>query len=457
MYLTTLLYISSCVYLITCCLVPEEMSDLTAQFLSIITTLPDGSYSSIITHVSKSVLLSIRFIVLFTILGVNALYEIFKKREIIPPINRKKTKKNVTDTPIMQSTAGLTLKSKSEKITEPMTVTSAGNNNNNNNNNSIIKSASNQIEPAKSVLTTKPIIVKNSSLSTVVHPTLAQDQLTKDENLLSAISINNNNNNNQHVTSSLSLSPIVDQPTMVQPEESIPSLKSDDGEEDEEENNNLITQDNKESSDQYYSNMIKKDNNLMSFSDKLQRVFEEPSTPVPLNKSIIVSNNKHYYNEDNNRPRSIQTRFEEGNVVTTTPALTPTNPTSSTVSRKSSMASQKSTLKGMFNSAFHKSSRKSSIKSHHSSDPQQQQQQQQTMMPEIHDLTASTSTKRLSRLSTFRLGRKKSTASNTSRPAAQSENVPVKPVKEKSSFTSNMKNKFKKTGEKIQNIVHKKA
>lgn len=457
MYLTTLLNLTSCVYLITCCLVPEEMMDFSAQFLSIITTLPDdGSYSSIITHVSKSAVLSIRFIVLFTILGVHAVYEIFKKREIIPP----KTKKNVMDTPIMQSTAGLTLKSKSEKSTEPMTVTStaAGDNNN------IIKSAttSNQIEPAKSVLTTKPIInnkdmVKNS-LSTVVHPTLAQDQLTKDEKL-SAISINNN----QHVTSSPSLSPIVDQPTMVQPEESIPSLKSDDGEEDEEENNNSVTQDNKESSDvskeQYYSNMIKKDNNLMSFSDNLQRIFEEPSTPVPLNRPIVVPNNKHYY-EDNNRPGSIQTSFEEENVVTTTPALTPTNPTSSTVSRKSSMASQKSTLKGMFSSAFHKSSRKNSIKSHHSSDPQQQQQQQQTMMPEIHDLTASTSTKRLSRLSTFRLGRKKSTASNTSAKHSspvQSENVPVKPVKEKSSFASNMKNKFKKTGEKIQNIVHKKA
>lgn len=390
-------------------LVPDEMINKTAQFLSMI-FVPVDSINRI-AHVAKSFLLLIRFVVLFTLLGGNAIYKLFKN----PACREKKLRKKKADVIIkaaidntpMHSSADYTLQS-TKKDTEPMTAIPTINNliDLSIEPDNIHKSSINQLD--------KPIINHNDTITTsVVMPILAQDQLLKDVKI--------------HVIPLPTMQP---KEIVQQPEEIIPFIKEDD----EHISSTAATSttitpptESNDSKEQFYSDLIKKDNNLMSLSDNLQRIFDEPSTPVPLQKisTDIISS----------RPASVQHSIEEM-ITTTTPALTPPHPSSAS-SRRSSVT----TMGGKLQIAVQRISR---IGSRHSQT--EPQQQQQTIDP-----STSSSIKKRNRFSTIsKLGRKKSTISTLSdhnqKPELPSVEVPKK-------ASRGIRNTIKRTGKKITSLL----
>ncbi|KAL9555426.1 hypothetical protein MBANPS3_002366 [Mucor bainieri] len=146
--------------------------------------------------------------------------------------------------------------------------------------------------------------------------------------------------------------------------------------------------------EQYYEEINRKGNNLMAFSDNLQRIFDEPPTPSP----------DHHV-----RPFSMiqpsTTYLDEA--ISTTPALTPPNQSSaagSTLSRKSSMASQNSLFKSKFN-VFQKMARSSTVSTTHSNNNKQQHNDDITAVPASPPPEPSKS----KRFSSIRLPRRKTT------------------------------------------------
>lgn len=92
MSLFFIIKLSSYIYLLTSILIPTQLINLTAQFLSLVLVQP-LAYSDILPHVTKCIVLLARFVVLYTILGGNAIYSLLKKEEReTNPIIIKKSK-----------------------------------------------------------------------------------------------------------------------------------------------------------------------------------------------------------------------------------------------------------------------------------------------------------------------------------------------------------------------------
>lgn len=128
MSLLTVIRISSYIYLFTSIVIPIQIIDLTSHYLSLVIIQHIDS-SSIIPHVSKCILLSVRFVVLFTILGGNAIYSLVNQvtqkskkngsKNVIA--NDKKPAANVSKP--LHSSADLMLKTKnSNDKAEPTTA-----------------------------------------------------------------------------------------------------------------------------------------------------------------------------------------------------------------------------------------------------------------------------------------------------------------------------------------------
>ncbi|KAG2213417.1 hypothetical protein INT47_009090 [Mucor saturninus] len=253
--------------------------------------------------------------------------------------------------------------------------------------------------------------IDDTITTNAVTPILAQDQLINDVKL--------------HV---IPLPTMQTKDIVQQPEEAIPLIQ------DEHISSTAATSttitppvESSDSKEQFYSDLVKKDSNLMSLSDNLQRIFDEPATPLPLQKSDVI----------HSRPISVQHSLEEMN-TTTTPALTPPH-LSSASSRRSSVT----TMGGKLHTAVQRISR---IGSRHSQT--EPSQQQQTIDP-----STSPSIKKRNRFSTLsRLGRKKSTISTLSdhdnhnqKPEIPSVQVPKK--------SRGLRNTIKRTGKKLTSLL----
>jgi hypothetical protein len=299
---------------------------------------------------------------------------------------------------------------------------------------------------------------------------LVHDQLTKDNNIPTTTPAI------KHVipsTNTTAEKDITMEKEPVQPEKiteaTIPHPKSED-QQDEEEHHSITTTSttitppaepsSDDSKEQYYSEIIKKDSNIMSLSDNLQRIFDEPpSTPIPqldtnLIDNVTQPNDGTIINHDIKRHSSIEEMMS-----TPTPALTPPQ-ANSTSSRRSSTTSSKSNspaFKSRLQTAMQKVSAKSGPRP---SLPQQPEQQQQILGPTIIDTSNSSSLlkdDKKSRFSSLRLTRKKSTFSILSnlqpQPQQQLQNQLEQPALEvKSSVSSKLQNKFKKSGKRLSRI-----
>ncbi|GAA5810133.1 hypothetical protein MFLAVUS_003552 [Mucor flavus] len=442
---------------------------MTSQFLSLITTLPketDGYVAA--THVVRSFLLTLRFIVLVTILSGKELYTL--TAAITTTKNRDSCAKikKPAHTPVMQPNATLTLESTTRNGTEPITVSPVSSKNepaklqkqtisSNNNNVAVAQDKitmpkvpviDRQKSPPVSSVASVQLGDKKESRPTPTISHVSSDQpmkreidLEKPSSLDNTTSIVLDNKKeqldgpiiNEHEALDLSIT------------DSIPSLKSDDS--------SSIKQSSDVSKEPYYKESIKKDSNLMSLPDNTQQLFDELtaiSTPVPSDNAP----NRFYGQHE--RTSSTQPSIEE-----TVPGLSPHPSTS--VSRKSSITSQGSVMKGVLKSTLSKMSRKNSVRE------QPPLPQQQTMTPVTHDLvpSASTSTKRSSKLLHFKLGRKKSVTNTVSKKEQQQQQqqqqrqqqqATADDDEEEEQGDSPKKRTFSiRVKNKLKNIVHRKT
>lgn len=467
-----LLTIASHIYFICVFLLPEQTLTMTSQFLSLITTLPketDGYVAAI--HIVRSFLLTLRFIVLVTILSGKELYTLTAATTTTK--NRDscaKTIKKPAHTPVMQSNATLTSESTTRNGTEPITASPVSSKNepaklqkqtiSSNNNNVIV--AEDKITMPKVPVIDRQETPPVSSVTSVQlgdkkepRPTPLISHVSSDQPMKQGIDLEKPSftsfNKEPSSTTAIVLSdkkeqlagPIINEHEALDLSvtDSIPSLKSDDS--------SSIKQSSDVSKEPYYEESIKKDSNLMALPDNTQQLFDEliaTSTPVPSDNTP-----NRFYSQQHERSSSTQPSIEE-----TVPGLSPHPSTS--VSRKSSLASQASGVKGVLKSTLSKMSRKSSVREQ----PPLPQQQQQTMTPVTHDLvpSASTSTKRSSKLLHFKLGRKKSVTHTISKKEQQQQQTTADDDNEeeeeqggspkKRTFSIRVKNKLK-------NIVHRKT
>lgn len=555
MSLFTIIKLSTYIYFLTSLLLPEKMIDLTAQLLSlIIIPLPIDAFV-VIPHVLKSILLLVRFVVLYTILGGTAIYALVKKEEnrekkasiprkqpTLPPIQQNdyiKMKqepkvdatKNISvakeetaaNNTAMQSAADSTLPSTKttttvKKEAEPMTAppiivnkdisiepvnetipTTTQELENEDTKSKAIPStivADNDKSTASSQSEEKDnnddstqqlnnnndgiITAKTTETPSVVSPILVQDQLTKDNNIPTTTPAIEHvipytiNNNTTTVYNTPTIKPEITQPENIT-EASIPQLRSEDQEE--EEHRSITTASttitppaepsSNDSKEQYYSEINKKDSNLMSLSDNLQRIFDElPSTPLPQLDTSIISNLTHSSDDAiiNNNTTGRKSNIEEM-MSTPTPALTPPQ-ANSTSSRRSSTISTKSNSPA-FKSKLQTAMQKMAKSGPRQSQPQQlpaeqlpQPPQQQTLNSnKIETSNSSTLLKEnsKSRFSSLRLTKKKSTGSTLSSqpppPPPPQQKQPEPPVLEvKRSVSTKLQSKLKKSGKRLSKI-----
>lgn len=383
----------------------EEMINKTAQFLSMV--IVPVNRKNIMAHMVKSFLLLIRFVILFTILSVNAIYKVFRKKTCREKKILHKKKPGVIiqaaiDNTPMHSSADILPVTK--KDAGPMTATLPIN--------TIIDQSFEPVKNQSSSSNQLDKSIDDTITTNVVTPILAQDQLINDVKL--------------HV---IPLSTMQTKDIVQQPEGVVPLIQEDEHISSTAATSATITPPTEpnDPKEQLYSDLIKKDSNLMSLSDNLQRIFDEPATPLPLQKSAVI----------HSRPISVQHSLEEMN-TTTTPALTPPH-LSSASSRRSSVT----TMGGKLHTAVQRISR---IGSRHSQT--EPPQQQQTIDP-----NTSPSIKKRNRFSTLsRLGRKKSTISTLSdhnnhnqKPEIPSIEIPKK--------SRGIRNTIKRTGKKLTSLL----
>ncbi|KAL7320702.1 hypothetical protein PS15m_000565 [Mucor circinelloides] len=187
--------------------------------------------------------------------------------------------------------------------------------------------------------------------------------------------------------------------------------------------------------EQYYEEINKKGNDLMAFSDNLQRIFDEPPTPSP---------------DHNVRPFSmVQTSTAYlDEAISTTPALTPPNQSSaagSTLSRKSSLASQNSVLKSKLQQAFQKVTRSSTI-----NNPNNNKQQQQ----HYDDITAvAPEPSKSKRFSSMRFSRRKTAKEPLADTVDMSNNNNNNNAPTPKKSTSTTKSVYKKVAKRMSKIL----
>ncbi|KAI9259135.1 hypothetical protein EDC94DRAFT_612439 [Helicostylum pulchrum] len=415
---STVLRISSYFYLLCTLLLPQQTIMVTSQFLSLITTLPkDPNYIVAMIHASKCFLLLLRFIVLFTILSGKELYTLTATATTKKHDSRAKTKKPAL-TPIMQPNATLTLESTTQNGTEPITVSPVSSkmepaklqkqtiSSSNNNNVAVaqhqmqnvpvidrqktppVSSSTNvklddKKEPRPPILSDVPTMSPDQPIkqeidlakpSSSVVVAVAESPVPSDKEPNTGTAAIVLNNKKEQLAEVLDLS-VTD---------SIPSLKSDDS--------SSFKQSSDVSKEPYYVESIKKDSNLMSspLPDNTQQLFDEltaTSTPIPSDNSAPPPPPRGRFYSHERTSSSTQPSIEE-----TVPGLSPHPSTS--VSRKSSMASQRSGLKDVFKSTISKMSRKNSVRELHP--PLQQQQQQQQQQAAADDVGAAAGAKKRS-------------------------------------------------------------
>ena len=480
MALFTIIKISSCIYLISSVLKPNEIINLTAEFLSLLLDQP-VNHSQIITHVAKSIVLLIGFVISYTFIGAHAIFTLIKQNTSQKTIEIKnKPKKsiakshsiplestNITDNTAVPVAAvvgsiekenthsppieSVPVKSSQEtssfakeKVELPVVVNNVASTTSPTNKKSdddIIGAQSLEIEAFHQNnrdVNNDAIIIEQSA----VKPILAQDQMTETLTSLNPIQhvIANNNESSREMEQSKKKSEVIVPPssqyqdelepistattsaTVTPPAEPATSL---------------------DSKEEYYKNIIKKDSDIKSFSDSVKNIFDGPPTAFPLIEKtepfIIYSPTS---NEDilDNKPASIHQSIEEM-TFTNTPALTPQ--AGSTSSRRSSTTSN-NTSKSRLQTAIQKMS-----------GPRQPPKQQTMDSPIVMDTSNSSSSlnKSKSRFSSIRLTRKKSTNSVANQPQKNVEALaPPKLEVKPSTSTSKLNNKLKKTTKRLSKL-----
>lgn len=379
---------------------PDEMINKTAQFLSMVFVPVDSS--SKLAHIARCFVLLIRFVVLFTLISINAIYKLLKKPACREKAQLHKKKAHVIPAAIdntpMHSPADTlqATKTDAESLSARLPI------------NTLIDQSIEPDNNNKSSLNQLNNLINDTIITSVVTPALAQDQLMEDMKL--------------HVKPLPTMQP---KDIVQQPEEIIPFIKEDDHISSTVATSTTVTPpaESNDPKEQFYSELIKKDSNIISFSDNLQRIFDEPAALLQLQTSDDI----------HSRPISVQHSLEEM-ITTTTPALTPPH-LSSPSSRRSSVT----TMGGKLQTAVQKISR---IGSRHS---QTEPPQQQTIDP-----STSPSIKKRNRFSTIgRLGRKKSTISTLSDHSQKLEFTSVEAPKK----ARGIRNTIKRTGKKLTNLL----
>ncbi|KAI8087725.1 uncharacterized protein B0P05DRAFT_532036 [Gilbertella persicaria] len=297
-----LIRLSTCMYLITSIVTPLETMNVTARFLSLLIPLAHVTHpSDILPNLLKSTVLLARFVVLYTVLGLEALFAPFKRNAITKPNMNSSTKKVMNQVtlakPVFEdkdvNEIQETLASKGQFIEkENLKDNGKVKNNDDQVNTSIhMKEQEKKEEPVERDQVSASVVQPASTESIVPYhiETITPDIKKESDNTFSKVEHND--------TNSL-----------------IPNNYSHD------KNNNSNSQ------------------SAISLSEKLQQILDQPHTPSP---------------DNHEEPMSLPT-----------PALTPPNQSSaapSSVSRRSSMNSQHS-IKNRFSAAMQKvASRSSSI------------------------------------------------------------------------------------------------
>ncbi|CAO3626283.1 unnamed protein product [Mucor hiemalis] len=351
MSLFLIIKLSSYIYLLTSILLPTQTIDLTAQFLSLVLTQPID-YSNILPHVVKCIVLLVRFVVLYTILGGNAIYSLLKKEQReINPISKKSKEvrtptinKTPADDVSLHSFADSKLKLKTvEEKTEESTVIPIIKNDGY----STAKSNNTPNPPPTQVNPTNPTsnseesdaieeddkdVTINKETQQLLEPlhevNKEMNQLNLDEEIKSKSSplpIKNNNSDGMTEGKPSAVKKILAQDQLIK-DNSIPdttdhviSADADRFEKDEKKAEVVVpsfTPDNLDeeelisttttsatvtpptelvlsvdSKEKFYNNIIKKDSDINSFSENVKNIFDgPPTTPLPDQKhdSIVL-------------------------------------------------------------------------------------------------------------------------------------------------------------------------
>ncbi|GAN10410.1 aspartic endopeptidase protein [Mucor ambiguus] len=437
----------TCIYLILSIIEPKQTAEMTAQLMELM--VPTGRTSRL-NHTVQCMCLLLVFVVLYTFTCINAI-----KNLTAPPISPQPSPSNVPASLPEQSLSSL---SKSPTSTAAPTVatkqTASKNNNaptktpmrsaadlatfhdkrvqpiatNDNNNNQSTSHA--QVTPSE--LLSPPLPPSSSSCSATVNGA-DRDQLTQLANNdtiikkqdLTATQVIPMKAKEEHVD--VAEKDQVAQPAIpVQtPEASHPQQTTPTATATTKVGQATATAASEERSkkEQYYEEINRKGNDLMAFSDNLQRIFDEPPTPSPDNHVrpfSMIQPSTAYLDE----------------AISTTPALTPPNQSSaagSTLSRKSSMASQNSVLKSKLQQAFQKVTRSSTI----NITPNNKQQQQQQHNDDIAAVPASSPPEpsKSKRFSSIRFSRRKAPKEQKAAAAEVSNNTHDAPTPKKSIST----------------------
>ncbi|CAO0790209.1 unnamed protein product [Mucor circinelloides] len=430
----------ACIYLVTSIIDPDQTATMTALLLSLM--VPTGKTSRL-NHIVQCMCLLLVFVVLYTFTCINAIKNLTAPPAPAPapslPASPSSPSKSPTSTAKqtssknnnatvktpMRSTADLA--TSNDKQVEPIAAAAAAAAAAANNNNIISSNdnvtPSNPPPPPSSTLNdaekdqltqliNNDTIIKKDPTATQVIPMKAKqehvDVAEKDQ---------------------------VAQPTIpVQtPEPSLPQQQTLTATSETATNADEASE-RSSNKEQYYEEINKKGNDLMAFSDNLQRIFDEPPTPSP---------------DHNVRPFSmVQTSTAYlDEAISTTPALTPPNQSSaagSTLSRKSSLASQNSVLKSKLQQAFQKVTRSSTI-----NNPNNNKQQQQ----HYDDITAvAPEPSKSKRFSSMRFSRRKTPKEPLADTVDMSNsNNTNAPTPKKS--TSTTKSVYKKVAKRMSKIL----
>lgn len=421
-----------------------EIINMTAIFLSLM-VLTDRNDP--LSHIVQCGCLLASFVILYTITGINAL-----KRITAPePEVSASSSVSSSSSPSSKTATAATKKQISNKkhapVITPMRSTADSTTSNNNNNK--------QAEPIAASSSSS----KNISAATTSHVDTPLEDLSpsnedKKEQLTQLI---NNDTiikkedptytqviprkvNEEYVD--VIVKEIVAQPTILvkTPEPYIPQEQN--NENDSSASTEIADDDESSNKDQYYEGINKKGNNIMAFSDNLQRIFNEPPTPS-LDHNVRPFSTIH----------TSTVLIDEA--ITTTPALTPPNQSSaagSTLSRKSSTTSQHSTLfKSRLQMAMQKVARSSSINNNNNNKQQQDVIDTTTTSPSAAESALESAAKK-KRFSSIRLTRKKSLNSLNIVDNSQQESstaVPTPTIRPKKSISTKF---LKNTGKRFSKI-----
>lgn len=437
------------IYLILSMIEPKQTADMTGQLLEL---MASKGKTSLLNHIAQCMCLLLVFVVLYTFTCINAIKNLTapppspsskvsaslpapssssKKSPTSSTTTTKQTASKNNNAPVktpMRSTADLA--TSHDKQVEP--IATSNNNKQSTNHAQITPSGP---SPAPSSTTTvndadkgqltqlvdnDTIIKKQDPTTTQVIPMKAQqehvDVAEKDQVAQPAIPVQTPEATHPQQTTTAATPPkVVDQTTTPPP-----------------------ASDERSKKEQYYEEINRKGNDLMAFSDNLQRIFDEPPTPSPDHhvrpfSMIQQPSNTAYLDE----------------AISTTPALTPPNQSSaagSTLSRKSSMASQHSVLKSKLQQAFQKVGRSSTISiTHNNNNNKQQHNDDITAAPAASSPPEPSKSKRFSSIRFSRRKAPQEQETDVATTEASNPIIPEAPAPKKSKSKSIVKKAFHRT------------